>query len=213
MILPCADPRDAAGLEQGYREIAETADSKLIIYLKDESNFGPDKETGLDVVARLVEQRICAGIKYAIVRADPSQDAYLESLLQRVDRRIVISGIGERPVVNHLRAWKLPGFTTGSGCVAPRLSQMLFAACEREDFEAAEIVRGDFIPLEDLRDAWGPAKVLHETIHLAGIARTGPIAPYVSGLSAEQKDRMAPVALTLVKRNSSVDLSRASYSQ
>src|SRR5262249_25670446 len=54
MMLPCADPRNAGGLEQGYREIAEAAETRLILYLKDENNFGPDKEAGLDAVARLV---------------------------------------------------------------------------------------------------------------------------------------------------------------
>src|SRR6266481_211879 len=36
MMLPCGDPRDAAGLERGYRELAEAAGAKLIVYLKDE---------------------------------------------------------------------------------------------------------------------------------------------------------------------------------
>ena len=30
------------------------------------------------------------------------------------------------------------------------------------------------MPLEDLRDAWGPARVLHTRTELAGIAATGP---------------------------------------
>src|SRR4030095_16319859 len=74
MVLPCADPRDASGMERGYRAIADAADAKLIIYLKDETNFGPDKQEGLNAVARLVDGGVCAGIKYAVVRADPSQD-------------------------------------------------------------------------------------------------------------------------------------------
>src|SRR2546425_9680793 len=44
MVLPCSDPSDAAGLERGYREIAAAADTELIVYLKDERNFGADKE-------------------------------------------------------------------------------------------------------------------------------------------------------------------------
>src|SRR5215470_8665608 len=38
MMLPCADPRDAVGLERGFREIADSANAKLILYLKDENN-------------------------------------------------------------------------------------------------------------------------------------------------------------------------------
>ena len=54
MALPCADPRDAAGLERGLQEISERAGLPLVLYLKDLPNFGPDLEAGLDVVARLV---------------------------------------------------------------------------------------------------------------------------------------------------------------
>src|SRR5207245_5857890 len=108
MALPCADPRDAAGLEAGLREIAEAVGVGLIVYLKDEGNFGADKEAGLDAVARLVDAGICVAIKYAVVRSDPRQDAYLEALIRRVDRRLVLSGVGERPAVAHLRHFELP---------------------------------------------------------------------------------------------------------
>src|SRR6185369_756937 len=205
MALPCSDPRDARGLERGYREIAEAAETKLILYTKDEDNFGLDKQAGLDTVARLVDDGICAGIKYAVVRRDPTQDEYLKDLLSRVDRKLVISGIGERPAVAHLRDWKLPGFTTGSGCIAPRLTQRLFEACAREDFAAAEQLRTGFIPLEDLRDAWSPAKVLHEAVEVAGIAETGEIPPFLSGLSADQVEKLAPVARQLFERNAMSD--------
>jgi dihydrodipicolinate synthase/N-acetylneuraminate lyase len=138
MMLPCADPRDAAGLERGLREIADAAATPLILYLKDENNFGSDKEAGLDVVAGLVEDGLCAAIKYAVVRPDPRQDPYLENLLERVDRNKVISGIGERPAAAHLRHFGLPGFTTGSGCVAPRLSNEILAHCRAGEYAAAE---------------------------------------------------------------------------
>lgn len=198
MILPCSDPRDAGGLEQGYREIAEVAEAKLIVYLKEETNFGSDKEAGLDAVARLVDDGVCIGIKYAVVRECP-EDVYLEALLARVDRKFVISGIGERPAITHLRDWKLPAFTTGSGCIAPQLSKMLFEACKRGDFDTALNLRTQFLPLEDLRDKWGPAKVLHHAAELAGIARTGAMPPYLSVLSSEQIEELAPVARDLMR--------------
>ena len=205
MVLPCSDPRDAVGLGRGYREIADAAETKLILYTKDEENFGLDKNAGLDTVARLVDEGICSGIKYAVVREDPSQDEYLKNLLSRVGRKLVISGIGERPAVAHLRDWKLPGFTTGSGCIAPRLSQRLFEACASGDFAKAEQLRTEFIPLEDLRDAWSPAKVLHQAVELAGIAKTGPIPPYLSELSAGQGEKLAPVARKLFERDAMSD--------
>jgi len=201
MVLPCGDPRDAAGLEQGLREVADAAGMPLILYLKEENNFGADKEAGLDVVGRLVDAGLCVAIKYAVVRQDPAQDAYLAGLLNRVDRDRVISGIGERPAVVHLRDWKLPGFTTGSGCLAPRLSHAIFEACGREDYTTAEFLRSEFLPLEDLRDAWSPAKVLHFATELAGVAKIGPVPPYLSSLSSERLQQLAPVAQALVERD------------
>jgi dihydrodipicolinate synthase/N-acetylneuraminate lyase len=201
MALPCGDPRDAAGLETGLREMAESANTPLILYLKEENNFGVDKEAGLDVVARLVNEGVCVAIKYAVVRQNPAEDTYLESLLKRVDRARVISGIGERPAVVHMRDWKLPGFTTGSGCVAPRLSGMIFEACMKGDYETAGRLRAEFLPLEDLRDAWSPAKVLHLATQLAGVAETGTVAPFLSSLNERQSQEIAPVASALVERN------------
>lgn len=205
MMLPCLDPRDSKGLERGYREFAEIANTRLIVYLKEENNLGADKEAGLDVVARLLDDGVCVGIKYAVVREDPAQDAYLDALLKRVDRQFVTSGIGERPAVTHLRDWRLPGFTTGSGCIAPRLSQMLFDACARNDFAVAESLRAHFMALENLRDEWSPAKVLHFATELAGIARTGSVPPYLSALSREQREEIAPAARNLLKQNLSAE--------
>jgi dihydrodipicolinate synthase/N-acetylneuraminate lyase len=201
MMLPCNDPRDAAGLERGLREVADAAAIPLILYLKEEESFGSDKKAGLDAIARLMDDGVCVAIKYAVVRPDPADDIYLDELLKRVDRRLVISGIGERPAITHMRDWGLPGFTTGSGCLAPRLSRLLFEACARRDYTAAEELRQTFIPHEDLRDAWGPARVLHQATELAAIAATGPLTPYVSALSVDQLQRLAPVAQALVRSN------------
>jgi dihydrodipicolinate synthase/N-acetylneuraminate lyase len=198
MTLPCADPRDAAGLERGLREFAEAADANLILYLKEETNMGANLMAGLDAVARLVDEGVCIAIKYAVVRADATQDSYLDELVKRVDRRKVISGIGERPAVTHLRQWSLPGFTTGSGCLAPTLSAAVFSACRAGDYAEAERIRSRFLDLEDLRDAWGPARVLHHALEFAGVADTGPIPPFVSELSPQQMHRLEPVVQELL---------------
>ncbi len=201
MHLPCGDPRDAAGLERGLREFADAAGIPLILYLKDENNFGANLDAGLDAVARMVKDGVCIGIKYAVVRKDPSVDAYLEGLLKRVDRNVVISGIGERPAIAHLQKFGLPGFTTGSGCIAPALTLRILQACHSGEWAAAEPVRAAFIPHEDLRDAWGPARVLHAATHLAGIAETGPIPPFVSPLNGEQLAQLKTAALDLYAAN------------
>jgi dihydrodipicolinate synthase/N-acetylneuraminate lyase len=197
MVLPCSDPRDAGGLEVGMREIAEALGLPLILYLKSEDAFGPALEDGLDAIARLVRDGVAVAIKYAVVRADPRKDPYLELLLRRVDRRRVISGIGERPAVVHMHDFLLGGMTTGSGCIAPGRSGALLSACFEANWERAARLREEFMPLEDLRDAWGPARVLHHATELAGIAGTGPVPPYTSSLDDEQLKQLAPVARAL----------------
>jgi dihydrodipicolinate synthase/N-acetylneuraminate lyase len=201
MILPCGDPRDAKGLEAGLREIADEAGMPLILYLKSEDGFGSDRNQGLDTVGRLVDDGVALAIKYAVVRDNPVEDAYLDGLLWRVDRARVISGMGERPALEHLRDYLLGGLTTGSGCIAPNRCRELFEAAGAGDWARASAVRAEFMPLEDLRDAWGPARVLHHATELAGIAATGPIPPYVSALDAGQLAQLAPVARALRERD------------
>jgi dihydrodipicolinate synthase/N-acetylneuraminate lyase len=197
MMLPCGDPRDPAGMEAGLREIADACGLPLIVYLKSEDGFGTQKEEGLDAIGRLVDDGVAVAIKYAVVRDEAANDEYLAGLLRRVDKRRVISGMGERPAIIHLREFDLGGLTTGSGCVAPRRCSELFAAAGRKDWTKAAACREPFMPLEDLRDAWGPARVLHHASELAGIAPAGPIPPYVSPLTAEQIEQLAPVATAL----------------
>ena len=79
----------------------------------------------------------------------------------------------------------------------PRLSQSLFEACQRGDYDHARSLRERFLPLEDLRDAWGPARTLHHATALADLASTGPIPPFVSPLDADRLQRLAPVAREL----------------
>jgi hypothetical protein len=62
-------------------------------------------------------------------------------------------------------------------------------------------LRAHFIPLEDLRDAISPAKVLHHATAAAGIAETGALPPFLSALSAQQVNAIAPVARALVEQN------------
>jgi dihydrodipicolinate synthase/N-acetylneuraminate lyase len=199
MMLPCADPRDAAGLEVGMREIAHAAGMPLILYIKSEDAFGSNLDAGLDVIGRLMADGTAMAIKYAVVRPDPNDDPYLDGLLQRVDRRRVISGMGERPAIEHLRDYRLGGLTTGSGCIAPRSCQDLFDAAGAGDWARAAACREAFMPLEDLRDLWGPARVLHHATELAGIAPTGPIPPYVSPLDQRQLAQLQPVAGALAQ--------------
>ena len=146
----------------------------------------------------MVADGTCVWIKYAVVRKDPKEDAYLEALLARVDKSSVVSGIGERPAIVHMRDWSLARVHDRIGLYRSRGQSRVFGNCVRRDYDRAESFRQRFLPLEDLRDAWGPARVLHAATELLRIATTGPIPPFVSPLNEEQLSELEPVAQDLV---------------
>jgi dihydrodipicolinate synthase/N-acetylneuraminate lyase len=192
MVLPQTFPSTVAGAEAGLRRFAEAFGRPIIVYLKAEGFLTAE------AVKRLVDDGLVAAIKYAVVREDPRKDALLSKLVELVDRRYIVSGIGERPAIVHLRDFGLAGFTTGSGCVGPRGSSALLAALKARDYGRAEAVRAPFIPLEDLRDAHSPIRVLHEAVRLAGIAETGPMLPLLSNLDPEHHEKVGKAAQDLV---------------
>ena len=122
------------------------------------------------------------GIKYAVVRDNPLEDSYLKRILDYVNRGLVISGIGERPAIDHFRDFALAGFTSGSVCIAPRLSTLLHAALKTKDYGKAAEIRALFLSFEDLRDNISPLRVLHEAVTLVGIANMGPMLPMLSNI-------------------------------
>ena len=100
-------------------------------------------------------------------------------------------------------------FVLANAIEMPRMLDEVLAGLEFEPVEyawaddqdpayAVRAARG--MPLEDLRDAWGPARVLHHATEQAGIATTGPIPPYVSPLDDTRLQQLAPVARTLRER-------------
>jgi 4-hydroxy-tetrahydrodipicolinate synthase len=179
MVLPLRFPATPGGIAKGIARLAERYGKPLICYVKDEGFITPH-----DVVALMREGSVCA-VKYAIVRDDPRQDAFLTELLKMIDPGLVISGIGERPVVEHASAFGLRAFTSGCVCIAPKLSTLIREAIQAGEFARAAKIRESFLPLEDLRDAHSPLRVLHEAVRLAGIAETGPILPFLSNIDDE----------------------------
>jgi len=195
MLLPHVGITTSRGVAEGVRRFADAAGVPALLYIKHDGYIDP-----VDV-APLAKSGAISGIKYATVRTDPAQDEYLRQLLDHVDRKIVISGIGEQPAIDHLQKFKLGGFTSGCVCVNPRLSAEMLKALRRGDVKEAERIRQIFKPLEDLRNAINPIRVLHEAVRLAGIADTGPALPLLANL--DEKDhaavRDAAVALLRVK--------------
>jgi dihydrodipicolinate synthase/N-acetylneuraminate lyase len=191
LALPMTFPCTPDGAEVGLRRFADAFGKPIMLYLKSESYLTPAH------CKRLVDSGLVCGIKYAIVRSDPAEDAFLRQLLDVVDRRIVISGIGERPAIVHLRDFGLIGFTSGSVCLAPRGSQFLLEALKRGRYDEAERLRALYMPLEDLRDALSPIRVLHKAVSLAQIAQMGPLLPMLSNLGVQHHAALRDVAAKL----------------
>jgi dihydrodipicolinate synthase/N-acetylneuraminate lyase len=175
MVLPLAGFTTPAGVEAGLKRISDTAGIPLTLYIKSEDYV--DVET----LARLVESGTLAAVKYAIVRQDPANDPYLRGLLERVPASKVVSGMGERPALVHVRDFGLAAWTTGSGCIAPRAVMALLAAAKEGRAQDAQRLYDQFMPLETLRDDISLIRVLHDAVTLSGIGNMGPILPLLSG--------------------------------
>lgn len=192
MALPQTFPMTPAGVETGLKRLADRMGKQIIVYIKAEGFTTPES------VKNLVDAGIVAGIKYAIVRKDPREDTFLTRLVELVDRKMIISGIGERPAIVHLRDFGLQAFTSGSVCVGPRGSMALLAALKRKDYASAEKIREAYIALEDCRDKLSPIRVLHEAVSLAGIANMGPMLPLLSNLEPEHHAAVRAAASALL---------------
>jgi dihydrodipicolinate synthase/N-acetylneuraminate lyase len=177
MLLPHKAQSTPAGVAIGIRKLADAYGKPVIAYVKDEGYV-----EAADMGKLVKDGAVCA-IKYAIVRDEPKDDAFLSELVNCVDRSKIISGIGERPAIDHLTKFGLQAFTSGSVCVAPGLSMALLRAIKSNNLKEAERIRALFIALEDQRDKHSPLRVLHDAVRLAGIANTGPMQPYLTGFS------------------------------
>lgn len=192
MVLPLAFPATASGVATGLRRIAEAYGRPVIAYIKSEGYLAPK-----DLAALLADGVVCS-VKYAVVRENPSVDDYLRALVEAAGTELLVSGIGERPAITHLMEFGLTGFTSGSVCIAPRLSTSLLRCLQAGKTELAEEIRQKFLSLEDLRDGISPLRVLHTAVEQAGIARTGPLSPFLSVLEdSETIERIGRVVTEL----------------
>lgn len=195
MILPTLFPAKPAGIQVAVRHFVERSGIPAVLYIKDENYMPPE------AAAQLVNEGLISWIKYAIVRDNPAVDPYLTKLIDLVDRKLIVSGIGEQPAIIHLRDFGITGFTSGCVCVAPALSMKCMAAIHREDYAEAEAIRAQFEPLEDQRNSHGPIPVLHHAVQLAGVADTGPFLPLLAPLADERLPAIKQAALELLAKN------------
>jgi 4-hydroxy-tetrahydrodipicolinate synthase len=177
MLLPLRFPATADGIAEGMARIADAMGKPLIAYVKD------DGYVDAAALGRLVRSGHLCAVKYGTVKAAPAHDPALRAIVDNVDPALVVSGIGERPVIDHFSAFGLRSFTSGCVCIAPRLSMDILAALTKGDVATAASIRENFMALEDLRDAHSPLRVLHEAVRLAGVAETGPMLPMLSNIS------------------------------
>ena len=191
MILPAVFPVTEAGVKASVRAFAEASGIPAVLYIKNEGYITPEG------AAELVHDGIISWIKYAIVRQNPDQDEFLSKLIQLVDPRMIVSGIGEQPAPSHLLKFGVVGFTSGCVCVQPALSAQLLIALKAGDRSRAESIRSQFSALEDLRNGHGPIPVLHHAVAGAGIAKTGPHLPLLGPLADPIVAEVASAALAL----------------
>ncbi len=192
MVLPHQGLNTPDGVATGLRHFAEAYGKPIVVYIKAEGYLTPA------LTAALVRDGLVSWVKYAIVRPDETQDPFLDELTQLVDPATIVSGMGEQPVIHHLRDRKLAGFTSGCVCVNPALSAKMLAACQAGDWDEADRVRRVFEPLENLRNAINPVRVLHEAVTLAGIGDMGAITPLLSGLDESQRAQVEAAARDLL---------------
>ncbi len=201
MVLPQVFPKSPTGVEEGIRRFVDACGKPAIAYVKIDGYLEPDQ------IARLVDDKVVCAIKYARVLDDPDHpidDPYLTELCKLIDSDLIISGIGERPVLTHWNDFGLRSFTSGSVCVAPHASTEILHALQAGNTEDAAKLRELFIPLEDMRDKYSPLCILHRAVGLANIAETGPLTPLLSDVvEGASKDKLEQVAKELLSQNGS----------
>jgi len=196
MILPTIAVSSPEGVRVAVMKFVERAGIPAVLYVKDE------KYVTVEVVKSLVAAGVISWIKYAVVRKDTADDPLLRGIVDVVDPNLIVSGIGEQPIIAHWQNFGIRAFTSGCVCVAPRRSQEMLRGLQAGDFATAEKIRERFNSLESLRNAHGPIPVLHHAVALAGIADTGPHLPLLSKLDRSLEEPIRDAAAGLLAWNS-----------
>jgi len=195
MVMPQRGACHPVGIAKGVRLFSEKLGKPVLLYIKDDNYLPPE------MVKALVDDGTVTLIKYAVIRSQPAQDDYLKAITAVVDPARIVSGIGERPAIDHLKHFGLGSFTTGSGTIAPAGSMALLAAIKQGKWEQAAAIREGFMPLEDLRDAHGPIPVLHDAVSLSGIADMGPMLPLLANIDKQLSEPVKAAATALLARD------------
>jgi dihydrodipicolinate synthase/N-acetylneuraminate lyase len=188
MVLPMQGFTTSEGVADGISRFVDFTGIPVTLYLKSESYID------IANLGRLVNEGRIVAVKYAVVRDDPVEDPYLQSLVERITAARVVSGMGERPALVHLSRFGLASFTTGSGCIAPKASMRLLTALKQREVALAEDLHARFLPLEDLRESISLIRVLHDAVTLSGIADMGAHLPLLSASPTDRWDEIKQAA-------------------
>lgn len=194
LTLPTTVATHPLGVEAGLRRAADAFGKPLFVYAKSEGYLSPAQ------FGALARDGVICAIKYAVERKDPTQDAFLSELVQQVDRKLIVSGMGERPALTHLHDFKLGGYTSGLVCIIPAVSQAFLKAAQAGDTAKAASIAARFTPLENAREKYGFIRVLHSLVRLAGVADTGPILPLLADLTPAEITELTPMLDALLER-------------
>jgi dihydrodipicolinate synthase/N-acetylneuraminate lyase len=122
MVLPMAAMATAEGTARAVRDFVQSWGKPVTLYVKSEAQITPNQ------VAALVDAGEVVAVKYAIPRKDIADDAYLDALVRLIGRGRIVSGMGERPALDHMRLYGLASFTSGCVSIAPRASMAMLRA-------------------------------------------------------------------------------------
>ena len=192
MALPLTAPQNREGVLIGLEDFVQRSGVPLIVYIKSDNYVAPE---GL---ARLKEQGMIFGIKYAVPRKNLSEDAYLQSLIDALGRDCIISGFGEPPALRHLMDFDLAGFTAGCVCIAPTLSTQFMRALQARNEAESKRLLEPFLPLEAIRERAHPIRVLHTAVTFSRVADMGPILPLLTEADPSEHAAIREAAETLM---------------
>ena len=174
MLLPMTGPNDPDGTEAAVRDFVRRSGIPAILYLRSAGYLRPEQ------IAALMDEGLVVALKYAVETGDLSRDATLDEILALVARERIVSGIGEIAAITHLRTFGLAGFTAGAVCIAPRRAMAVLRALQGGEFDTAIGLVEAIRPLEELRIAHGPVRVIHDAVTQSGVADMGRLTPHLS---------------------------------
>jgi len=178
LVMPPVHPYVGdEGFADYFRAIARAVPLPLLTYKR---STAPSDE----VLRQLAEEGILAGVKYAVNDVD-AVTRFVEASHGRLP---VYCGTAERYAPFFMLAGA-EGYTSGVGCVCPRLTLALHAALARQDYPAAMKLLSVLRPVEDFRarhqDKWNITSIKY-AVELAGLP-FGPPRPPQPTLGLEEQ--------------------------